>query len=409
MTRDERLASIAALLKARAYDEARQKLKQYLQAQPDDPEAWYLLSFVEPSASRRVTAVRRALELNPSFDRAKARLARLQPTTRPLQRSSIGLAILAILAFGALIVLAIAFLLPAMNPRQLPAVLSLPSEPPRVAATPTQTRPIPATATAIPSATASETATSTVAATPSSTSTIVTLTASPVPPTEVYQQPPTQGIEPTQTVQLQATTPVATTPVVSPTSNAPSAQPEPTASPLAPTIPTTPLPTRPPRPTRAPTSTPQPTQPPVGTVTVVPPTLVPTPSNSIPLQRLVDVGTGKMMVVSATCPATDALRDILGSAPSAPPSGSDWLLVEALIRCSGASNCAPDKSSLMVVGSSGRAYPVDSTLSLQPSFGADGYNNNQVWGYLAFIVSTGEQRLSLVLSQSGRSYSFVLR
>ncbi len=77
MTLDDQLSLVVRLLRAREYTQARLKLKDYLKQHPEEPFAWYLLSFAVPGMEEKALALRRALQLHPAYSKAQARLEKL--------------------------------------------------------------------------------------------------------------------------------------------------------------------------------------------------------------------------------------------------------------------------------------------------------------------------------------------
>ena len=114
-----------------------------------------------------------------------------------------------------------------------------------------------------------------------------------------------------------------------------------------------------------------------------------------------------MRVVAAVRPATTLINELGGSAAN-PPAGQQWLLVEALVICSGSGNCAPDLSGIRVVGSSGATYAPAPDFSMPQLFGPGAYAVGQVWGYMGFTIPTSETTLRLALNQGGQTYTFAL-
>src|ERR1044071_8813973 len=78
MSSDDQLIHITSLLKARDYEQARAELTVFLKAHPEQPEAWYLMSFAVGERARQIAALDRALKIDPSFAKASTRLIKLQ-------------------------------------------------------------------------------------------------------------------------------------------------------------------------------------------------------------------------------------------------------------------------------------------------------------------------------------------
>jgi len=79
------------LLKAGEIQAAQAILIQSLKSDPNLAEAWYLLSFSVPEDEKRIYALRQALQINPNFEDAQARLISLekqpdQPGKLPTKR-----------------------------------------------------------------------------------------------------------------------------------------------------------------------------------------------------------------------------------------------------------------------------------------------------------------------------------
>jgi hypothetical protein len=404
MSSDDQLIHITSLLKARDYEQARAELNAFLKANPDQPEAWYLMSFAVGERARQIAALERAIKLDPSFAKASMRLNKLMSAgvAQPAARSSrrIGLLLIGVMVLGAILLVAVLLILPSFSAKPMPTALALPpSDTPKP---PTLVAVIPASPTTAPSATNAGSATAAPGgmgigntttqplAIPVTDTSIPedTLTAQPV--TEAPSNTPETGIAATATPNQGA---------VAPTVEQPTAQ-QPT-QPGATSGPTT-------APTQGnPTATSGPTTP---AATTVVPTITATVSGDpgVPLQQALTVGNGSMRIVSAAFPATNALKDI-GVTPPAPPAGSQWALVEAFMQCNQGVNCAPDSASLKILGATGKTYPVTTAFSVTPIFGPDGYTPGQVWGYLEFAVENNEQPLRLVLTQGGQNYTFALQ
>lgn len=148
-----------------------------------------------------------------------------------------------------------------------------------------------------------------------------------------------------------------------------------------------------------------------------PPTIPPPPAPPVlativyapgaPLNELVDIGSGMMLVIAGTRPGDDLIRDLGGSAGPA-PAGYTWVVVELMLLCSGEDNCAPSGPTFVVAGSSFRPYPMSTDVQLEPLFGPAAYALGQVWGYLPFLVAENESGLTLVMDHNGQRYSFSL-
>lgn len=72
------LKAIADLIRAGKGDNARTELVDLLRSQPDNAQAWYLLSFVLDDSQRKQYALMQALKFQPDFERARDRLGILR-------------------------------------------------------------------------------------------------------------------------------------------------------------------------------------------------------------------------------------------------------------------------------------------------------------------------------------------
>lgn len=77
------LKKIAELIRAGKGDKARAQLVDLLRAQPDNAQAWYLLSFVLDDPQRKQYALMQALKFQPDFERARDRLRSLRGEAPP--------------------------------------------------------------------------------------------------------------------------------------------------------------------------------------------------------------------------------------------------------------------------------------------------------------------------------------
>ena len=73
------------LIQKGEHAKARPILTDLLKADPNQAEAWFLLSYTVPERGRRIYALRQALNANPDFTRAEERLSKLtgQPPSAP--------------------------------------------------------------------------------------------------------------------------------------------------------------------------------------------------------------------------------------------------------------------------------------------------------------------------------------
>lgn len=319
------------------------------------------------------------------------------------RRSALVLLVVVLLGLGLLVVIGVAVILPASSARTLPTALAMPPSD-----TPAPPTPIP------PSATSSPTETITVSPTASPSLTATTADTATTPPQDTLAA---ETATPQDTAVAEAPTEATVTTDASSTPTGGSVDFIPDTE--------TPLPTNPPPiqvtvviqktiagtntiPTAAPTSA-APTQGGPTSPVVAPPTVPPTISAAVgaPLQTIVDVSNGQMMVVSTAFPATDALTN-MGVTPPAPPAGSSWLLVEALMKCTPSVNCTPPTGSLKVIGAAGQ-YDPTTAFVIDPKFGSEGFSSGQVWGYLEFAIPTGEQNLRLTYTVGSKIYVFALK
>lgn len=364
---DDTLVSLAEQVKAKAYDDARAGLRDYVRQQPDQPYAWYLLSFADSSHAKRLAAARQAAKLAPDSAPVQTRLAQLQARRgRFPARRLLAVAAALVILGGALLVVLKPGARPASPP--MPTLAALPTLQP-TAASLALALPTDAPSTAPPTA-----------------ETLPSQAASPLP---------------VETVALPVVQHTATHTLPPPI--------VPTFEPLLPTLelPTS-APAQPPVETIAPvTAPPTVTRPPTATpgVTNPPPTSI---ANAAPLNMPLNIGSGDLRVIAATRPGDGLIRDLGGSVAPAPP-GKVWLLVELLLVCGSANNCAPDASALRVLGTAGMTYTPEASLQVNPLFGAGAYMAGQVWGYAGFLVPTGEAALYLTLARGGQDYIFALQ
>jgi hypothetical protein len=100
------------------------------------------------------------------------------------------------------------------------------------------------------------------------------------------------------------------------------------------------------------------------------------------------------------------IQDLGGSFPPA-PSNQSWFLLELLLICKNNPTCTFDPATLKITGSSGVIYAYSSELNLVPMFGTV-TQDNQIWGYLGFVIPTNETALKLTLSENGQTYVVAL-
>lgn len=85
------LKKIADLIRAGKIDKARPQLVELLRAEPENAQAWFLLSYALDDPQRKQYALMQALKADPNFERAEARLRQLRgqpplpPRSKPAQ------------------------------------------------------------------------------------------------------------------------------------------------------------------------------------------------------------------------------------------------------------------------------------------------------------------------------------
>ncbi len=357
------LRAAAQLVQSRAYDEARARLQEYVRQSPDQAYAWYLLSFAESDPFARLKAIHVAARLAPDNPRIKARLRQIQGKS--------GRSRLPILA-GLLVVLAV-----------IGAGVVFVSRPGERSA------PVMPTLAELPTLTAALADISALAGAPS-------------------EMPDPTHTPPVESPDEATAVPTDVPPTLLPTSLPANVLPAATASLSAPASGEVVVPPPPPA-TNAADQPPAPTairdtpQPP--TFTPVPPTPIP---NAAPLNTPVNIGAGQMRVIAVTRPGDALVRELGGSAQP-PPAGHKWVLVELLLVCAGAGNCAPEAASLRLLGHYSQVYAPGAGLVVEPLFGAGAFNGGQVWGYAGFVVPDSDTHLYLTLVQAGQEYIFALQ
>jgi hypothetical protein len=378
---DSQLRQISALVQERRYDEARAALQPYLREHPDAANGWYLLSFVAETPAAKKQAIQKAIQLAPDNEKYAARAAKLStaaPRSMKLPLLIGGLVLIAVLA--------VVFVL--LRPSATPADTTLPTlaATDGVASSPTsaENTQIAAVASATGEIILSAQATTTLAPTHTETMSAI---ATPLLPTLSASDVPNPTVDSTAPVFI-ITAPTAQSTALLPTAgSSQNGTQQPTQS-------------SPQAPTSTPSQTPQPGA----------PTSTPILAGDVgaPLSTPLEIGAGSMRVVAATRPGSSLIAELGGQAP-APPSGQDWVVIEALIICSGNTNCAPKLSNLNVVSASGATYAPAPDFNMSPLFGPGGFMAGQVWGYMGFRVPTSETGLRLVLSQGGKTYTFALQ
>jgi hypothetical protein len=385
---DSQLRQISTLVQERRYDAARAALEPYLRDHPDAAYGWYLLSFAAKTPAARWNAIKKAVQLAPENEKYLSRRVKLNAASPPSNTR-----LLVAVAVVMITVLAVVFVL--VRPPGTPADGALPTlaAGESLASSPT------APETAAVAAVASETATI-VTATPEQLPAIVTATPTMPPPNQLLSTsaatnlPTISAADIILTADLTALASDILNPATAqalaplPTANAPtSSPPQPTA--LVPSAPTS-----------TPSSTPQP-----GALTATP---VLTGEGGVALSTPLDIGAGSMRVISVTRPGSTFITD-MGGQPGSLPTGQEWVVVEALVICSGTANCAPNLSALQVAGASGSTYTPATDFSIASQFGPGAFALGQVWGYLGFRIPTTETNLRLILTQGNQTFTFALQ
>ena len=372
---DDELPQISRLIKERRYAEARAQLLAYLEENPDDARAWYLLSFAGATQQERNDAIRRAQELAPNEKKVQARLKALQAGAEQRKRLTLVYGALAV-GFAGLLIVGFALLRSrpitvsegASSPVGSTAIADQPQASIGITETPTTGQGM-LPSTPAPDQTAALTETLGSSAPPEGTLT-PTITLSPSSPLPDGATP-----SPTSTDTAPAPAPV------NPTESQPTTTPSPTVPPPTPTPPNTLVPT-------------------------VIPTIV---AGAVPLGEAVTLDDGSLRVVSFTRPAQGRITEMGGSV-AAPPAGSSWALVELLMVCTGAENCAISPSAFQIVGTTGGTYSSTPIPGLDPLlFGPNAYTYGQVWGYIGFVIPNTESSLWLVLTLDDGLHVFALQ
>lgn len=384
---DSQLRQISQLVQEKRYADARAPLQKYLRDNSDSAYAWYLLSFVVATPAEKQKAVRKAVQLAPDDPKYATRLTKLGTLKK---RSPV----LPLVILGVVLIAIVAMAFVALRPADVPAADSSATAVAQDGTTTGESSQIAALASATVDTSilsADETATPTLDSTltigPAVSNDFATIIAADInlTPDETDQafllKPPTE----------QAVAPLPT--VVS-------------------SIDGTAAPTQAPQPTESTRSTPEvPTNTPgtiITTALPVVPTVTPGGDAGVALSTPLDIGSGEMRIVAAVRPATTMIND-LGGAAANPSTGQEWLLVEALVICSGSDNCSPALSNIRVIGSSGTTYAPAPDFSMPQLFGPGAFAVGQVWGYMGFTIPTSETTLRLALNQDGQTYIFALQ
>jgi hypothetical protein len=128
-----------------------------------------------------------------------------------------------------------------------------------------------------------------------------------------------------------------------------------------------------------------------------------TPSAGGAQGTALNIETGDLYVLTFARPAEALIAELGGSVTPA-PAGQTWVLLEMLLICTTADNCAPE--SIALVG--GTEYP-PAEISALPPFSAAAYDGGQVYGYAGFLVPDADTNLSLSATRAGTVYTIALR
>lgn len=372
------LHEIAAHIRRDNYGAARTQLKAFLRQNPQDAEAWYLLSLAAKTPEQRIEAARRARRLAPENARYSQRLKQLTPPRRRWLLPLVAILVVVAVVAGIAIVGTRESGETGTESAALPTLAALPSLT-QTASAPRGTEP-----PQVSGAAAFDTVPPPASVTPS--------------PTITTTPPETPGVTPTAEAFPTAAAPAPVTPVMPPALASPdSAPPQPTLPP-PPTADNAALPMLP--------TLPPPTVPPP-TAVLPPPTLNVVDVVAVGTAR--DIGGGQLRVLEATRPGEALLRELAGSVPST-PANHNWVIFELLLVCSGSDNCTPETGAFTLRSNSGAVYPPAAMLNLQPVFAPDSYLGGQTWGYLGFIVPVSDTAIWLSLSAgTGEPINFGLQ
>ena len=368
------LDQIRALIEANELSLARDRLKKFLGDHPENAQGWFLASFVQPTPEMRLASIKQAAKLRPNQQEIQQRLIKLESAVGK-RKSAIPLPAIAIFVFAAAIGLTLAAVslnrsaTDAPN-EQLPTLAVLGG------VTEVAQQQINATATVVPVLQPEVKVTS-------------------VPATEV-RAPIEPTVQPTE-VPVVASTPILGSTPVFAASQPTNLVPQPTAF-TDQTVLIAPTTVVSDNPTVTPAFSTQPT--------LTQPTVMPAQTRALPLESPVNIGIGEFRVVDAKRGAESMIQELGGSFPPAPANQS-WVLLELLLVCKNSPTCTLDPATLQVSGSSGVVHAYSSALNLPPTFGTSTVNN-QVWGYLGFVVPTSETGLKLTLSENGQTYAVAL-
>jgi len=363
---NSQLDQIRVLIEANELSLARDKLKKFLEENPENAQGWFLASFVQSTPEMRLTSIKRAAKLQPDHQEIQKRLLKFESAVEKKKKATI-LPALAIVVV-ALAVLLVSFVV-LLNRNTSPVLNELPTLAVLLAATDAPTRKIDTTATVALVLQPQTTSVSLEATRVNSTvePTIQTGAASLATSTPIFVA--SQLTNPLPTAFSGATTFI--TPTLA--SNNPTAMSTPTISSKS---------------------------------TVAASTALPTDVQSLPLHSTINIGTGEFRVVDATHGAESMIQDLGGSFPPVSPNQS-WFLLELLLVCKNGPTCTFNPSTLKITGSSVATYAYSSELNLIPMFGTI-TQNNQIWGYLGFVIPTNETALKLTLSENGQTYVVAL-
>ncbi|MBZ0285723.1 MAG: hypothetical protein K8L97_33650 [Anaerolineae bacterium] len=388
---DNQLRELSQLIQQRRYNDARPPLRAYVKTNPDAAYAWYLLSFAENTPTRKQAAIAKAAKLAPDNERFHERYVKLGAAPN---RSRLLLVLLAVGLIGIAAVVVLSLNKAPANGENMPTLAALNTVPETSTAaetTPEIQSSVESSSTP-PSPTAAE-----IVLTPVLTisSTLAEIVQPTLLPTEPITQPTTTASGVPQSIITAPSATLPSAPII-----------EMTATEILvtlvggrPTLDTNSRATQPPTNTPLPSPTSLPPQP---TATLIP------PGSTVPLATFGNIGVGELQVIQVARPGSSFIQEIGGTAPN-PPANQDWVLLEILLMCSTATNCAPAPTNLTILGSSGTSYTIPTTLQIDPPFGPEAFAGGQVWGFAGFLIPRSESTLSLVVTQGDQSFAFALQ
>ena len=363
---NSQLDQIRALIEANELSLARDKLGKFLEDNPENAQGWFLASFVQPTPEMRLASIRRAAKLRPNQQEIQKRLLKFESAVEKKKKATaLPALVLVVLALAILLVPATVL----VNRNASPAVNVLPTLAVLQAATDVPVQPINATTTVVS------------VLQPQTTSVRLEATA-----IGSFIEPTVQ----TAVADIPTLTPVF---IASQPNNPPPTVYSGVATFITPSVASN-------RATAI--STPAISS----ESTIAAPTAMPTLAQFLPLHSTINIMAGEFRVVDTMRGAENMIKDLGGSVPPAPANQS-WFLLELLLVCKNDPSCAQDPSTLKITGSSGATYAYSSELNLIPMFGTI-TQNNQIWGYLGFVIPTNETALKLTLSENGQTYVVAL-